>query len=380
MKRIAAVIMHSSLGASVGERLVEEGREASCVDLVTTLEGAGLDNILLATNDGPFAEKLASFGVRVHPSSITEPFHFGETLKRIIAGDSLHGLLYFGSGSGGLLRENHIRQLIAFSRRNGRGALFNNFYSCDFAAISGANDLVGGKLPATDNALGFSLSEIGFPCFSLPRELVTQMDIDTPTDLVLLSQTNRCGTALRGFLKRESLTHKAIPPLLEALTDRNATVTLVGRINPGTWAHFEREVACRTSGSVAGRGMHAYPHPQKAFLAATLQRTGVRSFLEDLLGQADGAIIDTRPLLKTDQGLPPPSDRFASDLFRPELIRDPQWAEFTREAMRAKIPILLGGHSLVSGSLFLLAEICWQGKSLSRRLHPKLIDWKKEKA
>ena len=378
MKKVAAVIMHAPLGKSMGERLVEQGREASSRDLVTMLHRAGMERIFFITCDKEVACRLSRTEVRLLSLAKEEPFHFGKSLQQIIDKERLDGLLYFGSGSGGLLTTDRVAGLISFAQRAKRGALFNNFYSCDFAAIAGAKDLLGAALPEIDNSLGFVLSDLGFPCFALPCEVATQFDIDTPTDLLLLAAAEKGGEAMRAFLEEQRLAHPAIPPLIKRLVDRSAHLYLIGRINPATWAHFEREVACRTSGLIEGRGMRAYPNHEGILLQETLQEMGIHRFFKLLSRLSDAAIIDTRPLLSKGGTLPPAADRFASDLFRPELIDDSLWREFTREAKAASIPILLGGHSLVSGGLYLLAEACWKDHDLRRRLHPETIDWKKE--
>jgi hypothetical protein len=103
-------------------------------------------------------------------------------------------------------------------------------------------------------------------------------------------------------------------------------------------------------------------------------------FFERLASAADGAVIDSRPLLAAGGRLPPAHDRFASDLFLAEEVADPRWRAFTEAAAAASIPVVLGGHNLVSGGLFLLADQCWKGRNLPRRLHPEPFDWKEEPA
>ncbi len=373
MKKIACVIMHAPLGESLGERIVEEGREASTEDLVTTLKKAGMERIFLLTQSFALAERFSKRGVATILTENETPFHFGKTLQRVIAEEVLDGLLYFGSGAGGLLTVEQIARLISFASRVEPGALFNNFYSCDFCAITGAEMLLEIDLPEIDNALGFSLADHGIPSFSLPRTVKTQFDIDTPTDLVLLAAAERGGDAMRAFLAAQSLNHSMLEDLLTILTDRSAHLTLIGRMHPTTWAHFEGEIACRTSAYSEGRGMRAYPSGKAPLLSSTLKEMGIDSFFERLARSTDAAIIDTRPLLALGGLLPPMADRFASDLLRPELVEDPLWKAFTQAAIDSPIPILLGGHSLVSGGLYLLAEACWKDHELRRRLHPDTI-------
>ncbi|HZP26437.1 MAG TPA: hypothetical protein VFB90_05255, partial [Dehalococcoidia bacterium] len=66
-------------------------------------------------------------------------------------------------------------------------------------------------------------------------------------------------------------------------------------------------------------------------------------------------------VLLTHRGdLPGAEDRFLSDLGRWQDIDEPFLREFTRAACESDLPVLLGGHSLVSGGLMLLAEHAWQ--------------------
>ena len=77
--------------------------------------------------------------------------------------------------------------------------------------------------------------------------------------------------------------------------------------------------------------------------------------------------------------MPSPDVRFSSDLLQPNLVTDALWRDFTKAAIEAPIPILLGGHSAVSGGLYLLVDSCWKGRDLLRRLHPEPFDPDKER-
>jgi hypothetical protein len=77
------------------------------------------------------------------------------------------------------------------------------------------------------------------------------------------------------------------------------------------------------------------------------------------LGNA--AFIDTRVLF-THFGLNlTTADRFYSDLGQHEKINNPFVREFTQQAMESPIPVILGGHSLVSGGLLALIEVAHKG-------------------
>jgi hypothetical protein len=50
-------------------------------------------------------------------------------------------------------------------------------------------------------------------------------------------------------------------------------------------------------------------------------------------------------------GWPPPEDRFASDLLLADRIRDPWLQRLTLHAWSHRVPIALGGHTLVGPGL-----------------------------
>jgi hypothetical protein len=378
MKDILAVVFHPPSGGSSAERLVHDGRWAASQDLIAVLRNVGLEPVLAVTSLDEESTRTSAPDTEVFEIPKRSPFHFGETLKDLIRERDPAGLLYFGSGSGLLLTRNRMEYLRRFAERDLPGAVFNNFYSCDFAAVSAAGQLLALDLPEIDNPLGFVLADAGIPCSTLERSAQTLFDIDTPTDVLILGVADRGGPAIRTFLGRLDLTHPDLPTLLNLLSDRSAHVCLVGRANPKTWTDIEGEIACRTSGLLEGRGMRAGTNTHLPVLHQMLQEEGIPTFFDRLSRACDGAVIDTRPLLCGTGPLAPPADRFASDLLRPQDIRNPLWKSFTEAALAAPIPILLGGHSAVSGGLYLLAEACWKGRTMDRRLHPKPFNLHKE--
>ena len=98
----------------------------------------------------------------------------------------------------------------------------------------------------------------------------------------------------------------------------------------------------------------------RSLLGMHMESVGVERFFRYVipeLGQA--AFIDDRVLWAHHRTWPSTDDRFNSDLFRPECITDPFIRGFTEAAMACPIPVVLGGHSLVSGGLRVLIEAAW---------------------
>ena len=99
------------------------------------------------------------------------------------------------------------------------------------------------------------------------------------------------------------------------------------------------------------------------------ERGEVGSIITDYLGEVgaeglfgrlaelvDGVVMDSRVVLAAQGMWPSTSDRFNSDLLRWEEVQDPFLRQFTKAVAEAGIPVLLGGQSIVSGGLMVLAE------------------------
>jgi hypothetical protein len=104
----------------------------------------------------------------------------------------------------------------------------------------------------------------------------------------------------------------------------------------------------------------------RSLLAFHLQDVGPRRFFVELGELADVACIDTRPIMAHLGVTASRADRFWSDMGCPERIQDSFLRDFTEAAREARIPVLLGGHSLVAGGLMLLAEAAWREDDVRR--------------
>jgi hypothetical protein len=76
----------------------------------------------------------------------------------------------------------------------------------------------------------------------------------------------------------------------------------------------------------------------------------------------EAVFFDTRVALAHAGRWPPATDRYASDLGLPEQVADGWLREFTRAAIEAPMPVVLGGHGVVAGDLYGLVEIARAGR------------------
>ncbi len=94
----------------------------------------------------------------------------------------------------------------------------------------------------------------------------------------------------------------------------------------------------------------------RPLLAEAAESWGAEAFIRRLEQMADGVLWDTRVWMAHRGGWPSAADRFAADLGWTDQVADPALRALTAAINRARIPILTGGHGLVSGDVLALLE------------------------
>ena len=99
----------------------------------------------------------------------------------------------------------------------------------------------------------------------------------------------------------------------------------------------------------------------RSLLGIFLEQVGARRFFAALadLG-SDAVFLDTRPIFRHMGWDVSTADRFYSDLGCVERIRHAELRSFTAAARAARVPVALGGQSLVGGGLWALTEAAWE--------------------
>jgi CTP:molybdopterin cytidylyltransferase MocA len=356
----AVVMVGESAGASEAAAWVREARRRAAHDLLEQLQHqpAVEEVILVSPEAGDLAGDATHF-IRSLPGSI----HVGRQLAQIVQQFGSRRLICFGGGSAPLLADETLERLL--SRLAGSDGLVvtNNRFASDWAGWTPATTIAAWveRLPQ-DNMLGWVLSsEAGLPVESLPPSAASRLDIDTPTDLLVLRLHQGTRPHLRAYLEQLPLDTTALAQAVAVLAVAAGRVFIAGRFGPEAWTALNRASQCWLRVVAEERGMVSSGRLARgevySLLAEHMAVMGMDTFFDGLAHQADAAFIDSRVLLAHHGRRPGEVDRFASDLARPDQIEDSWLRAFTGHARQARLPVILGGHSLMSGAMFAFCDI-----------------------
>jgi CTP:molybdopterin cytidylyltransferase MocA len=361
------------------ERLVIDVQCAATLDIISkAAESGAFEQAVLVTEYtglADLAEQRAShrqtlpLHVEVSPQA---GFHFGTSLHTICSRLELERVVYAGGAAMPLATPSLLKDLAAAVGGEGECVTANNLFSADVVAFYPASALKRIVLPAADNDLAWLLHfKAGLPFAPMPRTLASQFDIDTPTDLATLWWASRSGPlsnvlgedverALDAITDVAPRLARATELVYEKMATLRAQVLFAGRVNSHVWRRLETNLPCQTRVISEERGMRASGREGRGEVVSILglyaDVAGTKGLVEAIERTCDAALIDSRVLF-AHKGLRVSSaDRFASDALQYEKISQ-QWVrEFTEGVASARIPIMLGGHSLVAGGAWALSE------------------------
>jgi len=351
-------------GETRAERWMAEGRAAAASDLLQTLSHSErIGPLYLLAAEEEDRRRFQALGA-VPWDGAGEPFHFGRSLAAFADWAGVEALAYFGGASAPLLTARLAEEACdRLERASGPLAIVNNLHSTDWILLNSARGLARlAPLLPTDNPLGWVLShEGGFVVETLPACAATRADVDTPTDLLLLTHHPDLGPAARRFLSNAPPHLKqSVESLLEVLVTPAKTLAVIGRSTSHLWQMLERKTQIWVRLFVEERGMLASGRLTRgvvrSLLGEALDSWGPSEFVSHLAGMSDAALWDTRVWLATRGPWPSAADRFAADLGWAEDVGDPALRALTEAILQAPIPILTGGHGVVAGSALALLE------------------------
>ncbi|MCX7680370.1 MAG: hypothetical protein N2508_00125 [Anaerolineae bacterium] len=346
------------------EQALRSAHQAAARDLLERLLPTGLiDRVVLATDDPAWASTMAEPPMIVELDRPGEPFHFGRRLAGLIEKYAARKVLYVGGASAPLMSTARWRQVMHRLVEARRTAITNNVHSCDWIALTNADEVIGLVAGASnDNELAWVLANEGrMAVEGLPPCAATRFDLDTPADLLIARYHYGIGPHLRDCLAALDWRSPQVEGVLRAMGREGSTLALVGRVSSAAWVALERATRCWVRVFAEERGMRASGRQARgevrSLVSQYLDLVGVEAFFDELAALADGALIDSRVILAAHRVWPAPRDRFNADLGRWELVEEPLLRRFARAAAEVRIPVLLGGHSVVAGGLMALVEV-----------------------
>jgi len=366
-------------GTTPLERLVFGSHLAIALDLVQKAWACdAFAPIVVATNRPDLAAQLPS-GTFVEPTENGPQFHFGRTLHRLIARYQIERPLYIGGGSSPLISMAELASLAETVRSLDHAVVANNFFSADFFGFHPGTALAKIALPAQrDNSLPLQLvQQAGLQQHPLEPTLANAFDVDTPTDLAILSLHPLCGPATSTYLARSgSATYlsSACARLRAAMVhfvQPESEIVVAGRVSVHLVPLLRRDLACRLRIFSEARGMSSSVRPVHSLLGYHLDAVGPDRFFQAFSQMGNALFLDSRVLFAHQKLEVSAGERFASDAGCVDLITHPQVRAFTQAALESVIPVVLGGHSAVSGGLWALVDAAWRAHDKGELFMPQ---------
>lgn len=362
LERVSAVIFEGSAPLSPVEEMVVRVRRAALLDNLEKLKRVEeIGSVHLVTNDPLLAEQAGASGAQVTFNRIPpDRFHLGEELKKLVRRRNLRKVFYLSGGGCPLISENEIRDIARLLLQREQLIYTNNTQSADMVAFTVTRDLDSAHLPAVDNSLAWALRDhLGIEQELMPQSLGLLFDLDTPADILVLAAGPFAGPHARIVLKELDLDYSRLERAKEVLKGQYQEVVLIGRVGAPVMERLNAVLKLRLRVFSEERGMKALGRMESgeaiSLLGLLIEHAGLERFFEYLARVAKCAFIDSRVLMAHHHLRLSDRERFLSDLGQWQEISHPWLQRFTRAAMECPIPVILGGHSLVSGSLWALA-------------------------
>jgi len=361
----AFIVFFGRGGTSEIERRLDSIKIAIGAMVLTRAGDAGFAPLFAVTGDAEARSAFAGAGANVVPPR-TDPFHFGEELLALSRAHRLERMATIGAGAGALMSTAELTRLREEIDASEALVLSNNYYSADLVAFTPASALTVIDLPATDNPLPRRLHQQGgLSSRQLERSAATLLDVDTPADAAVLKRHPACPPQLLSLDTWDSELGSRIDSLMRLVTTPERELIVAGRVGAPVWSYLESQTACRVRMLAEERGMQAAGRDSsgeaRTALGFLYREIGPEAFFARLGELGDGMLFDTRVLFAHLGWQPSAQDRFASDLFRADSLAQGELRDFTTAARAASFPLLLGGHTLVSGVLWTLVEAAWAG-------------------
>ncbi|MEW5783534.1 MAG: hypothetical protein AB1767_00355 [Bacillota bacterium] len=359
---VSAVIFEGTAPASPVEEMITRVRRAAVLDNLDKVKQVPLiKETYLVTNDRDLAGAARANGAQVLENDIPpEKFHLGRSLQDLVVEHNLKKVFYFSGAGCPLITVEEIASICRLLVNRERFLYSNNTQSADIVAFTVTGDLSGADLPAVDNSLAWALRDyLGLEQELMPYSLGLLFDLDTPADLLVLGAGPFPGPRTRAVLDTCDLDYTRLNQAKAIMRGHYEDVFLIGRVGGPVMERLNSTLKLRLRVFSEERGMKALGRMESgaviSMLGLLLDHAGLERFFTYLSRVSHCAFIDSRVLMAHYCFHLSEKERFLSDLGLWRQIEHPWLKEFTRAAVECTVPVVLGGHSLVSGSLWALS-------------------------
>ncbi len=359
---VTLVIFEGGVVSSELEETLRQIRKAIVIDLIIKAKKVGFERIVLVTSYLDLAEAVANYDVEIaYDSQVAQEFHFGKELLKVVKQRKLEKVLYIGGAAAPLISDyelNYIRNLLV---NHDQMVTANNYYSADLIGFTPGSILESIELPSIDNTLPQSIAaQSNLQFIPLQRTLGIQFDLDTPTDVIILAGHPDVGAHTKAAIANTKIDTTRSDEIKAVMQNHDADLVIYGRVGSSLFQLLDQLTRCRIRLYSEERGLKALGRDTRgegrSLIGEMISVCGSQHFFQFLGTICSGAVIDTRVLFSHFRWELTQSDRFYSDLGMIEKINHPELREFTRQANNAPIPVMLGGHSLVTGGLWALLD------------------------
>lgn len=335
-------------------------RHAVTLDTVEKYVAAGINQVVLATNFPALAGAAERLGARIQDTRMEAPFHFGRALQRLVTDLDVDGVLYCSGAALPLIAPAEIAWILQTMEQHPPCVVVNNLQSVDLVAWNPADYIQRIEPPDNDNFIGWLLREAGMERILIPNSAGIHFDLDTPTDYLILALSGLGGARTRAALKALRWPTDRLQAAAEILAMDLPEVAVVGRVGTPILDHFNRYLRVRLRVFSEERGMKALRREEEgrvvSLIADLIDDLGPKRFFKKLESTCSAVFFDTRVVFANRGRRVTEWDRYYSDLGLVDQIHDPWVRAFTEAAFSCNIPVVLGGHSVVSGGLWVLAD------------------------
>lgn len=380
MHRAVVVFEGGSTPAQPLQQQIRHLRHAVTLDSLAKYQQCGAEEVVLVTDHPDLAREAEHLGARVYSTEGVEPFHFGLMLQQVIREIGAEAVVYTSGAALPLMSPAEIHWILQTLTAHAPCVVVNNVQSVDLAAWNPASYVQRITPPESDNLLGWLLRDAGMEEILIPHSAAVHFDLDTPTDFQILRLSGQGGPRTRRALDELAWPVERLRAAADLLAGELPEVALIGRVGTAVVEHMNRNLRVRVRVFSEERGMKALGRDAEgsvvSLMADLLEDVGPHRFFQMLASICDGVFFDTRVLFAHRGRRVSESDRFYSDLGQVEAIHNPWVRAFTEEALQCPIPVVLGGHSVVAGGLWVLADraiaVRSEGSGLPNSLSPGL--------